>query len=222
DRSGGSWSQGQFWSFAAYFAGINPQNGQASDKREIDIPGKKKTARAHFLDDVEPPWKAGDNPRAVLADWMVSAKNPYFARAAVNRLWSYFFGAGLTDPIDEQATHNPPSHPELLDALARQFAGHNFDMKYLIRALVASQAYQRTSVANQPGQDDPRLFARMVIRGLSAEQLFDSLAEATEYQDASPDVRNRFANQENLSPRQKFLARFAHQDKPTEAPTSIL
>src|SRR5262249_43508750 len=64
-RSGGSWSQGQFWSFAAFFAGVNPQNGQASDKREIDIPGKKKTARARFLDDVEPSWKSGDNPRAL-------------------------------------------------------------------------------------------------------------------------------------------------------------
>ena len=222
DRSGGSWSQGQFWSFAAFFAGANPQNGQVTDKREIDIPGKKKTARARFLDDVEPDWKSGANPRAVLSDWLVSAKNPYFARAAVNRLWSYFFGAGLTDPIDEQGAHNPPSHPELLDLLADQFAEHKFDLKYLIRALVASQAYQRTSVGNHPGQDDPRLFARMVIRGLSAEQLFDSLAEATEYEDNSPPGMNRFGNPENQSPRQKFLSRFAHQDKPTEAPTSIL
>jgi hypothetical protein len=222
DRSGGNWSHEQFWSFAAFFAGNNPGNGQVSDKHEIEIPGKKRIVRARFLDDSEPNWKANANPRAVLADWLVSAKNPYFARAAVDRLWSYFFGTGLTDPIDAQSAHNPPSHPELLDELAQQFIGHNFDLKYLISAIVASQAYQRTSVASHPGQNDPRLFARMAVRGLSAEQLFDSLAEATEFQDASPTVTNRFENPENLSPRQKFLARFAHHDNPTEAPTSIL
>lgn len=222
DRSGGSWTQEQFWSFAAFFAGNNPENGQTTNKSEIAIPGKKKTVRARFLDDAEPNWKSQDNPRVVLADWLVRGNNPYFASAAVNRLWAYLFGTGLVDPLDEQGAHNLPSHPELLDELAHQFIAHHFDLKYLIRALVASRAYQRSSIANHPGQDDPRLFARMTVRGLSAEQLFDSLAEATEFQDNSPAVVNRFANPESLSPRQKFLARFAHQDNPIEAPTSIL
>jgi hypothetical protein len=222
DRSGGNWSQEQFWSFAAFFSGNEMSSPQREPGKAIAIPGKKKTVRARFLDDSEPSWKKNDNPRTVLADWLISNRNPYFARAAVNRLWAYFFGAGLTDPIDEQGEHNPPSHPELLDELAQRFVDHNFDLKYLVRAVVATQAYQRSSVASHPGQDDPRLFARMVIRGLSAEQLFDSLAEATEFQDNSPAITNRFVDPESLTPRQKFLARFAHQDKPTEAPTSIL
>ncbi len=147
DRSGGNWSQEQFWSFAAFFAG-----------KDIAIPGRKKAIRARFLDDSEPK-KSSDNPRVVLADWLVSDRNPYFARAAVNRLWAHFWGTGLTDPIDEQGSHNPPSHPELLDELAQQFIAHNFDLKYLIRTFVATQAYQRSSVVDHPGQDDPRLFA---------------------------------------------------------------
>src|SRR5262249_49323366 len=164
---------------------------------------KKKVVRARFLDGPEPSGKAGEDPRTLLADWLVSAQNPYFARAAVNRLWEYFFGTGLTDPVDEQGEHNPPSHPELLDELAQQFIAHRFDVKYLIRALVATQTYQRTSVSSHPGQDDPHWFARMPVRGLSAEQLFDSLAEATEYEERNP--------QQSRSPRQQFLARFAHQ-----------
>jgi Protein of unknown function (DUF1553) len=142
----------------------------------------------------------------VLADWLVSVENPYFARAAVNRLWGYLFGTGLVDPVDEQGEHNPPSHPELLDELARQFAGHGFDLKHLLRVLVASQAYQRSSLVGPGGlEEEPRLFARMAVRGLIAEQLFDSLAEATEYPESF-----------RMQGRQQFVSRFGHRDKPTE------
>jgi hypothetical protein len=220
DRSGGSWSQTQFWSFAAFFA-PGAQNHQADEPRTIAIPGKNKVARARFLEGPEPTFKAGDVPRAVLADWVVSPTNPYFARAGVNRMWSYFFGIGLTDPVDEQGAHNPPSHPELLDELARQLTDHHFDLKYLIRAIVLSQAYQRTSVTG-PDKDDPRLFGRMPVRGLSAEQLFDSLAEVTEFEDTGRGPAGRLNGGGGLTPRQQFLARFSSQSKPTETATSIL
>jgi hypothetical protein len=222
DRSGGSWTQPQFWSFAAFFAPNAPGRPQPDDTRTIEIPGKNKVVRARFLEGPEPTIKADANPRAVLADWVVSPTNPYFARAAVNRMWSYFFGSGLTDPVDEQGSHNPPSHPELLDELARQFADHRFDLKYLTRAIVASQAYQRTSTVGAGAKDDPRLFGRMPVRGLSAEQLFDSLAEVTEFEDAGRGQGNRLNDGTGLSARQQFLTRFSHQHKATETPTSIL
>jgi hypothetical protein len=130
--------------FAAFFVPNAPGRGQTDYQRTIAIPSKNKVVRARVLAGPEPTFKPGANPRAVLADWVVSPTNPYFARAGVNRLWAYFFGTGLTDPVDEQGDHNPPSHPELLDELSRQFADHQFDMKYLVRAIVASQAYQRT------------------------------------------------------------------------------
>jgi hypothetical protein len=219
DRSGGSWSQTQFWSFAAFFA-VNAPGRQPDEPLTIAIPGKNRSARARFLEGPEPTFKAGDVPRAMVADWVVSPTNSYFARAGVNRMWSYFFGIGLTDPIDEQGAHNPPSHAELLDELARQFADHQFDLKYLIRALVASQAYQRTSLIGS-ARDEPRLFVRMPVRGLSAEQLFDSLAEVTEYE-TGQGLANRLQDGSNLTPRQQFLARFSHQSRATETPTSIL
>jgi hypothetical protein len=219
DRSGGNWSQTEFWSFAAFFAG---QRNQPDDQRTIAIPGKNQVVRARFLQGPEPTFKPGDNSRNIVADWLVSPTNPYFARAGVNRIWSYFFGIGLIDPVDEQGDHNLPSHPELLDELARQFTDHGYDFKYLIRAIVASQAYQRTSTVSSPNKEDPRLFARMNIRGLSAEQLFDSLAEVTEFENTRGGVAGRLNVGFNLTPRQQFLARFSHQYKATETPTSIL
>ena len=84
-----------------------------------------------------------------LADWVTAPDNPYFAKAAVNRLWAHFFGVGLVDPEDDLRKDNPPSHPELLDELAKEFVAHDFDVQYLIRAITASDAYQRTSAVGE-------------------------------------------------------------------------
>jgi hypothetical protein len=119
---------------------------------------------------------------------------------------------------------NPPSHPELLEELAYQFAAHKFDLKYLIRAITGSQAYQLTSVQSDPSQEDPRVFARMAVRGLSPEQLFDSVMMATGYRGPiqQPNV-NRFAFGQGGDPRSEFLAKFSNnKDKRTETQTSIL
>src|SRR5262249_36926212 len=117
----------------------------------------------------------------------------------------------------------PAAHKELLDELAGAFAANNFDVKFLIRAITASQAYQRTSVVSDTSQKNPRHFARMPLRGLSPEQLFDSLAVATEYQDgaaaADPFVNVRINPQ---SARQQFVAKFPGQDQKTDYQTSIL
>jgi hypothetical protein len=225
DRSGGSWTRKQFWEFAAFFASIpgQPQANQAAgndgtvilaDQGQLQIPGKKQVVKAHFLDGKTP--GNGVNPREALAGWLTAADNPYFARAAVNRLWAYLFGTGLVEPVEEQGRHNPPSHPELLDELARQFAAHRYDLKYLLTALTASRAYQLSSVPSHPSQETPRSFARMAVRGLSAEQLFDSLAEATEYKSLRPSYP-----QDN-TPRSEFVGRFGDQGKRTETQTSIL
>src|SRR5919204_660401 len=98
---------------------------------------------------------------------MTSPETPYFPRAGVNRLWAYFFGAALVGQSEAGGAEGPTAHAELLDELARAFAAHNFDTKFLIRAITSSQAYQRTSVVSHPSQKNPRAFARMPLRGLT-------------------------------------------------------
>src|SRR5579884_1235985 len=173
------WKREQFWGYAAFFAGIKSRRTQdlllpdkeLPDKRELVIPGTERVAQALFLDGTEPLWKSKSSNRGTLADWMTGPNNPFFARATVNRLWAYFLGTGLIDPVDEiVGTDSQPSHPELLDELARQFAAHQFDLKYLIRALTLSGAYQLSS-ARVPGQEEnARQFTHQALRGLTAEQ----------------------------------------------------
>lgn len=220
------WSRKQFWQFAAFFSGLHAQQPQAGvfsnvldnpSKHDIKIPNSEKIVQARFLDGKEPTWKLGASTRGVLADWLTAADNPFFAKAIANRLWGHFFGLGLIDPVDDFGEANPPSHPELLDELGREMARHKFDLRFLIRALTASRAYQRTSRMTDPSQVDLRSFARMPLKGLSAEQIFDSLTVATGFR-TTPGGFNSFGG-----PRAEFLAKFANSsDKRTEHQTSIL
>jgi hypothetical protein len=226
-----SWTKNQFWEYAAFFSTVN--NGRPIIKMgrvvpvtfrpgEITIPGTDKVARARFLDGKEPDFKSGD-PRSALADWMTANDNPYFAKAAVDHFWRYFFGVSLLEPITEPQEGGPPAHPELLDLLAREFRNHGYQVKFLVRALVSTRAYQRTSSAAKAVKDDVYYFARMPVRALSPEQLFDSVAEATEYKEP-PGMAGQPFNPFNppQTPRREFLAKFAGQGRHSEAETSIL
>ncbi len=163
-----SWKQDQFWQFAGFFAGVQrlrPDNAFAPapellDRHSMTIPETDRTVEARFLDDVEPQWSSGDSPRTVLARWMTAVDNPYFARAAANGIWSQFFGRGIVDPLDELGGNTQPTHPELLDALAAEFVASGYDIKFLIRGIVGSQAYQRSSQLTDPSQRDQSSFAR--------------------------------------------------------------
>lgn len=219
----------KFWEYAAFFAGIQTRGmggafAPAQDDpklREIKIPNSDKTVQARFLDGAEPVWNEGGNARLTLATWMTAKDNPYFARATVNKLWAHFMGIGLIEPVDEPGPDNPPSHPELLDALAQGFAANDFDLKFVIRAIVLSKTYQLSSTATDDSQDEVRLFARAHIKGLSPEQFFDSLALATGYREQVNPQQRGFFGQNNA--RTEFLQKFAnHQDKKTEVQTSIL
>lgn len=225
------WKREQFWGYAAFFAGV--ERDEAGEKgaldsiremfgrRELMIPGTETKVVPTHLDGAKPVLKSRDSPRNNLADWMISARNTYFARTAVNRLWGHFFGIGIVDPVDDFTADNPPSHPELLDELAREFAAHQFDIKFLIRAITASKTYQLGSRQTDKNQENPRLFARMALKGLSPEQIFDSIAQATGYREPYGN-RNAFGMMTN-TPREEFVQMFDNsRDAVTERQTTIL
>ena len=230
------WTRKQFWEYAAFFSGIGPQTpdqpaddnadftqaADAAHRHSIKMPGSDKTLEARFLDGKQPNWKEDVTTREALAEWMTSPNNPYFARAAVNRIWAHLFGIGIVDPPDDLRDGNLPSHPELLNALAQAFVDNHYDIKFLIKAITASKAYQRTSGIDGPA-DDPRLFARMSVKGMTAEQLYDSLALATGFDEGAGDDPNGFNPFGGGGARAEFLARFSNSaDKRTETTTSIL
>ena len=108
-----------------------------------------------------------------LADWVTSPNNPFFARAQVNRVWFHLMGRGLVDPIDDFRATNPPSHPALLDSMAADFVKHKFDLRFVIRLIMNSRAYQLSAMPNDSNRDDDLNFSRAYVRRLTAEQLLD-------------------------------------------------
>lgn len=180
------WKQDQFWQFAAFFSNIDLRQQNAAEVREvtekprIKIPDTNRLVDAAFLDATSPEWDGIQlNPRERLADWVTSSHNPYFARATANRIWSLFFGRGLIDPVDDLSALNPASHPKLLDLLARRFQEQDYDLKYLIREITNSQTYQRTSRQTDTSQSRGEWYGKMPTRGLTAEQIFANLVQAT-------------------------------------------
>ena len=232
------WSKDQFWEFAAFYSNApqvrRPPGGAPSPPmptfqwgREILIPGTDKVVRAKFLNGEEPKWDAS-TPRKTLTDWMTSPKNPYFARAMADHIWSYLMGVSLLEPIMEPSDDSPITHPDLLNDLATALIEHDFNAKFLIRAIVHTDAYQRSSGgAKLADKEDYHLFVRMPIRALSPEQIWDNFDIATrDPNDPRMTVvmnPNQFFNPGQFqSPRAQFLSKFTNQDRRHEPTTSIL
>jgi hypothetical protein len=183
-----AWKQTEYWGMAAFFMKVKTDNPNKTAKngtsasvtekaggKKAKLPEGAKIVPAKFLGAEQPKLSPSQPYRPVLAKWMTSAKNPFFARAMANRMWGHFFGRGLVNPVDDMHDNNPAAHPELLSALAEQFTANNFDVNYLIRAICNSQTYQRSSRTVKGNQDDAELFSHMAIKALSPQQLYDSL-----------------------------------------------
>jgi hypothetical protein len=138
------WKQQQFWQFAAFYAGVGrlrPDNAmlpapEAIERRELAVADTGKSAQAMFLDGSAPTWTLQSRPREALAEWLTSAENRYFARAAANRLWAHMFGCGIVEPLDALGGRDAPSHPELLDLLPAGNARLKQDRHHARRRIV--------------------------------------------------------------------------------------
>jgi hypothetical protein len=182
------WSQNDYYSFAAFFTQVGrkpegtKENEELFHKRGVATAINKKTKLpvkpAALITgplDIAP----DDDPRAALASWMSDRQNPFFAKTLVNRYWKHFFNRGIVEPEDDMRETNPPSNPELLDALAQHFIDSGFNLKTLIRDITRSQTYQLSAVPNHYNAADRQNFSRYYAKRLTAEVLFDSINEVT-------------------------------------------
>ena len=188
-----AWSQDQFWGLAAFFGQLTVA-GNENDPLLIDFPAgeagrKSPRTLTHprtrqvvlpaFLDGSKPARCDTADLRMALARWMTAPDNPYFAKAAVNRMWGYFFGRGIVDPVDDFRSTNPPTHPELLEDLARYFKQQKYDVKALMRTIVQSRTYQLSGEANPTNRADEVNYSRARPRALDAVVLLDAITRVT-------------------------------------------
>lgn len=181
------WTQDDYYSFASFFSQVGRK--RAADPREsviynrnsgeINHPVHKKPMPPKFLGGETPEIKKGTDRREVLADWLASPENPFFARNLANIVWSHFFGQGIIEPVDDVRISNPPSNPELLDQLASRFTEYQYDFRKLVRDVCTSRIYQLSTRTNPSNEDDLRNFARAQIRRMRAEVLLDVISQVT-------------------------------------------
>jgi len=130
----------------------------------------------------------GKDRREVLAAWLTSGDNPFFAKSVANRIWFHLNGKGIVDPVDDFRDSNPAANDELLDVLAKDFAANHFDVKHLIRVIMTSRTYQLSAQGNDFNKDDSKYFSHAVTKLLGAEQLLDALCTVTEIPEKFPGM----------------------------------
>jgi hypothetical protein len=180
------WTMNDYYSFGAFFSQVGRKRGE--DPREtvvsnnasgeVNQPVLGRPLPAKFLGGEVADVKGKDR-RHVLAEWLASPQNPYFARNLANMVWAHFLGKGIIDPVDDVRISNPPSNPELLDALAAKLTEYHYDFRRLVRDICTSRTYQLASETNPSNEMDSRNFSHAAIRRMRAEVLLDCISEVT-------------------------------------------
>lgn len=219
------WTQAEYYHMAAFFSQIGRKPTAIAG--EDLIFHKRGTAQTeHRKTRVmlkpaglgEPPLDIApdDDPRLALADWMAQKKNPFFAKALVNRYWKHFFKRGLIEPEDDLRDTNPPTNPELLDALAKHFTDTNYDLKSLVRVIAQSHTYQLSAMPNEHNAMDRQAFSHFYPKRLTAEVLLDSIdmvtASKTDFADLPPGTRAISLPDNSYTKASPFLKVFGRPD----------
>jgi Protein of unknown function (DUF1549)/Protein of unknown function (DUF1553) len=220
------WTQNQYYQMSAFFSAVGIRAGyevgeeivfdQRSDY-EMKHPKDGRPLKPQFM--LAPgaaPVPDGPQRRDALAEWLTSKDNPYFAKAIANRMWSYFVGKGIIDPVDDIRASNPPSNPALLEALTKDFVAHDFDLRYLMRTIVSSRTYQVSIVTNEWNANDRDNFSHAIPRRLSAEELMDGVSSAAGVRARFPEVPEDTAASQLVDPhigREGFLDVFGRPSR---------
>jgi Protein of unknown function (DUF1553) len=161
--------------------GSDPSDNVVFAKTSGDImhPRLLKPLDPTPLDGKSIPLDSPIDRRIAFDDWLISSKNPYFARSLVNRVWANFMGRGIINPVDDTRATNPASNEELIAALAKDFVDHHYDVNYLIRTIMNSGVYQLSSESNATNQNDNVFFSKYIIKRLPAEVILDAYSQVT-------------------------------------------
>ena len=194
DHKTEAWFQEDFFGVAAFFTGV-----ERIPLYEVTMDGRREEVGAYIRDGTASPIHIPDTDTSVaprfldgkryqgaptlerqaLAEWITGKDNPYFAKAIVNRIWAHFMGKAFVEPLDGFGEEYPPSDPELLDTLADFFVIYDYDLQYLMRVILNTDAYQRTSATNKSNRDDDTYYSHAYIKPLDPEQFFYSMLQAT-------------------------------------------
>jgi hypothetical protein len=189
------WTQNDYYGFAAFFARIGRKAGEDTYETIFYDAGAGEMKHPVAGVAMKPKYLGGDyadvagkDRRLVLARWLASPANPWFATSFANRVWAHFLGIGIVEPVDDLRVSNPPSNPELLEELGRRFTASRYDLRALVREICNSRTYQRSTERNESNAADERNFARFIPRRIKAETLLDAISAVTETRDKFPGL----------------------------------
>jgi hypothetical protein len=193
------WTQDQYWSMANLFSRVRLKDGdragavfvQSQPDGEAMHPRRGIAMPPAPLDGKPLPLDSPADRRKYFADWLTSPENPYFAKALVNRVWRNYMGRGLVEAEDDLRETNPPTNAELFDALAKDFIANKYDVKRLMKTIMRSAAYQRSSRPLPGNAADDRFYSRYLVRRLSAEVILDAYSQVTGVPTAFTELNSR-------------------------------